>query len=452
MKIPVNKPSSRRPAAGDEQGSIIIEVLVSSIMLVIVAVGVFSAFDAAARSTAEERHRAQAHSLAQSDLARMRTMRISDLSNLDESRVETVDGTPYTVDSIATFQTDATGTASCESGTASADYIQIRATVSWPSIGSRPPVVAQSLVAPPNGSVSPDTGALAVQIEDAENVGIEGVGLSGTGDGSFSGATGENGCAIFANLPEGNYTLSVSGSSLVDRDGSPPEPQSTSVVAESTNTVVLQYDDPGSIPVSFETRANGAGNDPVPSSADSVVVFNTGMTVAKTFGTPGTPLAEVSATSLFPFTSPYAVYAGTCDGDNPNPAGEPDPPAAIADVLVSPGGASPVTIELPALHLIAWSGTDAGSPGAAVEGAQVKLADTNCSPEDPLVRTFTTNTAGGLDDPGLPFSTYDVCVDDGLNHIEVDAVDVPFDAEDMEAGTDLDVYLGNAAAQSGACP
>ena len=338
-----------------EAGSMLIEVLVSALLLIMVAVGVFSAFDAATRATAQERHRARAHSIAQADLSRMRTMRISDLWGLNQTWTVTEDNQLYTVTSKAEIQTDATGTASCEEGVASADYFKISSKVTWSSIGNRPPVIAATLVAPPNGSVNPSTGALAVGVEDSQNVGIPGVGISGTGPSSFSGVTGENGCAIFGNLPAGNYTLTLSGiaSGLVDVDGNPPGPKDTSVVAESTNTVVFQYDSPGGLGATFQTKNYSNAN--VPSTADSILVFNTGMTAARTFGTPGTRLSPQNATSLFPFPSPYSVYAGTCEGDNPNPAELDPPPApgAIQSVTVPPGTTvtPPVLIQLPALHL-----------------------------------------------------------------------------------------------------
>jgi Tfp pilus assembly protein PilV len=433
----------------DQAGTALIEVLVGAILLVIVSVGAFDAFDAANRSTAEERHRARAHGIAQADLARMRSMRISDLSNLMQTRTVTEDGTPYTVDSRAEYQTDSTGTASCEAGAAAADYIKISSQVSWPSIGNRAPVVSASIVAPPNGTISANSGALAISVEDSRNEGIAGVGLSGSGAGAFSGSTGPNGCAVFGNLPAGNYTLTVAAAALVDRDGYPPQPQSTSVVAESTNTMVLQYDDPGSIPVSFRTRV--AGNL-VPSSADSVMAFNTGMTAGKAFGAPGSPAATITATPLFPFTSPYAVYAGTCAGDNPNPTGQPNPPgaAAIANVIVPQAGSQPATIELPALHLTVWSGTDASTPGSPVPDARVRVGDINCTDGGgaPFMRTLTTNSAGQLPDPGLPYSAYDVCADNGSKHVSVSGVNV----QDLNAGTPLDLYLGSGSAVTGACP
>lgn len=443
----------------NEAGSALVEVIVSAIVVILAAVGVFNALESASRSTAEERHRAQAHGLAQSDVARMRTMRISDLSNLDETREVVVAGTPYTIESIAAFQTDETGTASCEEGLASADYIQIRSTVTWPSIGTRPPVVAQSLVAPPNGSVSPDSGALAVQIEDAEHEGIEGVVLSGSqegGEGSFSGPTGPNGCAVFGNLPAGNYTLEVTDSSLVDNDGNPPEPEPTSVVAESTNTLALQYDQPGDIEIGFETWIDG---EPVEEAEfDSVVVFNNGMSVAKTFGTPGAPTNLVEATTLFPFTSPYAVYAGTCEANNPNPGAESEPPPSIADALVSPGGNTQVTLQLPPLDLTVWSGDGESEGEVPVKDAEVVVDDIGCPVESeaeeqsPLRRTFTTDETGGLGNPGLPYGEYDVCVFYGGKHVSLAGVEVPADPEDFEAGTVLEFFIGHPEAETGTCP
>lgn len=432
----------------DEQGSVLVEVLVSSILLVITAVGVFSAFDAGARSTAEEKHRAQAEGLAQADLTRLRTMRISDLSNLHETKVVTIEKTAYTVESAAEFQTDSTGTATCEDGVASADYIQIRSTVTWPSIGSRDPVVQQSLVAPPNGSVSAESGSLAIQIDNAKNEGIANVWLTGTGAGTFTGVTSEGGCAVFGNLPAGNYTLVLSGPTLVDPDGEAPEPQSTSVVEESTNTLSLQYDEPGEIDVAFETRIGG---ELVPSEAGSVVAFNSGMSAAKIFGS-GTPSPEVAATSLFPFASAYSVYAGSCEENNPSLAGESVSEGAIAEPIVPAGGSVTATIELPALHVVAWNGTGVAEPGERVAGAEVEVEDTKCTEGGPQVRTYVTDSNGELPDPGLPFSTYRVCVAAGGKHVDKAGIAVPEKPEELEAGTIHNVFLGSVEAETGACP
>jgi Tfp pilus assembly protein PilV len=433
-----------------ERGSILLEALVSGILLVITAVGVFSAFDAGTRSSAEERHRAQAEGLAQADLTRMRTMRISDLSNLHESKVVTIEKTPYTIKSAAEFETDKTGTASCEKGTSSADYIQIRSTISWPSLGTRAPVVEQSLVAPPNGSVSEHSGSLAIQLENGENEGLAGVGLTGTGPANFAGETGETGCVIFGNLPEGEYTLTpaITGVNLVDPNGVPPQAQTTSVVGESTNTLALQYDEAGEVNAEFTTTVGGKQ---VPAKADAIVAFNSGMKVARVFGTPGSRASKVEARPLFPFSSAYSIYPGTCNEDNP---GEAAPDAALGEVELPPGGSAAVTIQMPPLNLTVWSGKES-SPGSPVSGAAVKVVDTKCKNKGGQPLTYTTESAGHLEEPALPYSTYEVCAySSTLNkRNSKPTVTVPANPEAIEAGTTLNIYLGSGSgATSGPCP
>ena len=48
----------------EETGSVLVEAMVAAIMITITAVGVFSAFDTATRTTANERHRARAEAKA----------------------------------------------------------------------------------------------------------------------------------------------------------------------------------------------------------------------------------------------------------------------------------------------------------------------------------------------------------------------------------------------------
>jgi Tfp pilus assembly protein PilV len=451
-----------RRLRAEQSGMTIVEVLVASILVVAVSLGALGAIDAATRSTGEERNRARAHGVAQADQARMRSMRISDLANLNQTRTVTQENTTYTVVSRGDFVTDATGTASCEAGTASADYIKITSKVTWPSIGSRPPVLAESIVSPPSGSVTPDRGALAIEVLDADSNGVPGVPVSGSGAGSFSGATGPTGCVIIGNLPQGNYTLSVSGiaAGLVDRDGNPPDSHPTSVIGQSTNTVVLQYGDPGSIPVSFTTRVGG---NLVAAQGDSIMVFNTGMSTPKAFGTPGTQTSTITATPLFPFSSPVAVYAGTCEADNPNPDDDDPPPVpqAIASVSVPPGGSAPATIQLPGLTLNVYQGSTTSSSKAA--NARVRIADVNCpdAPTTAFKRTFTANSQGTLANVGLPYSAYEICADGVVsgstrrNYVRVSGSieSVPLNTPTaLSSGVSRNIFLSGTGWSSGSCP
>lgn len=435
--------------SGTQAGFALIEVLISAVIALLIAGAVFGLIESSARSAAEERHGSVAYAIAQEDQARLRAMQVSGLNNLNQTNTVSLNGTTFTVESQGVFVNDATGTSSCGQETSSADYVKITSTVTWPSIGSRAPATIRSIVAPPNGSLDPTHGTLTIAVQNGNGEGVPGVGMSGTGIGSFSGVTDSGGCAQFADQPAGNYTLTPSGpAGLVEKDGNSPAPSTVSVVAGATSTVALQYDQAGSATIDFQTRVAGKL---VPSSADSVVAFNTGMTTAKAIGTPAGPrVGSLVATPLFPFSSPDTLYAGACTGNNPNPEGEASPPgaAAIANVLVPAGGNVAGTIQLPALNLAVYAGTSA-IPGPAVAAAHVTIADDNCAVGGkPVKRTYTTDVNGGLGDPGLPWSTYDVCVDDGVRRQTAEKVTV----KDLLNGTALSIYMTGAGSSLGTCP
>jgi Tfp pilus assembly protein PilV len=441
-------PDAKTDRLRAEAGFSLIELIVAATILVIASIGIFSALEAAGRAGQDQRERAQAYQVAQQDQARMRAIKATQLLDYANTRTVTVDDTNFTVKSSSKIVTDSTGTQTCDSGTASADYLTITSTVTWPTIGTRPPVVIQSIIAPPNGTFDESTGALAVAVQDGQGLGVPNIALSGTGAGSFSGMTGDNGCAIFANLPAGNYTLTPSASTYVDKDGNQPGPVTTSVVAQSTNSVALQLDRPGSIDVTFLTKV---GSTLVPSQSDTIVAFNTGMTTAETFGTVGTEASTLSATPLFPFSSPDTVYAGTCTGNNPQltAAG-----VSSKSVTVNAGGpAVPAQLTLPALNLTVWKGTSSINTVGPLSGARVTLTDKNCSVNGSGVkRVFTTNSSGNLPDPGVPWSVYDVCVSGIPSGTTVRRVTTTnLAVKDPTIPTTLNVYLGGSAT-TGACP
>ena len=81
------------------------------------------------------------------------------------------------------------------------------------------------------------------------------------------------------------------------------------------------------------------------------MVFNTGMSTPKTFGTPGTLATRSPPTRCSRSARPTPCTPAPARGDNPNPNDDEPPPvaAAIASVAVPPGGSAPATIQLPAL-------------------------------------------------------------------------------------------------------
>jgi Tfp pilus assembly protein PilV len=400
--MPLARLRSRAP---EQAGFALIEVVISALIAVIAAGAVMALLSTTARSAADSRHRAQAYAVAQEDQARMRGMRVPTLYRYAQTRVVTVDGTPYTIESSSKFINNTTGDdLTCGTGSSSVDFVKISSTVSWPGMRSGEGATIQGLVAPPNGTLNPSAGTLVILAANAAGTPISGIGFSGSGPGSFSGSTTASGCAIFLEQPSGEYTLTLSGvgTGLVDQDGNAPAPKKVKISAEVTNTINLLFDKPGNVPLAFKTR--GYNGTVVANKTDAFLAFNTGMSSAELFGAPeGTRFSEKTATSLFPFTSPDSFYAGTCTANNPESG------AGIVSTVVPNGGtAATKTIQMPPLYLTVKK------EGTAYNGAEVVVYDNNCETGGHEVqRSFTTATvnsgAGRLPEPGLPWSTYTVC-------------------------------------------
>ena len=201
----------------DQGGFILIEVLVSAVILALVAGAVLTLFSATTRSAASERDHSVAYGIAQEDQARLRSMRLSSLNRLAQTRPVSLDGSTFTVESTGVFVNNETGSESCTQGSSSADYIRITSTVTGP--GMVQPVVLQSIVSPSNGSLDPTHGTLSFNATNGAGQPLSGVSISGSGTANFNGSTDFTGCANFADLPAGNYKFTTSAAGMINMRG-----------------------------------------------------------------------------------------------------------------------------------------------------------------------------------------------------------------------------------------
>jgi Tfp pilus assembly protein PilV len=396
---------ARSPSpAPNEAGFALIEVLISGLIAVVVAAAVMALFASTERSAADQRHRSQAYGVAQEDQARMRGMKVPSLYKYSlVNNPVVVDGVTYSVTSTGKYINDVTGDdLTCGSGSATVDYVKITSKVTWPGMRSGEEVVIQSLIAPPSGTLNPNAGTLSIVAANSKGNPISAIGVSGTGAGTFGGSTSAAGCAIFLEQAAGEYTLSLTGlaTGLVDQDGNAPAPKKIKVTSEVTNTVNLLFDTPGAVPIEFKTRNYSSSLSA--SSASSFIAFNVGMSTAKLFGAAeGTPFATKTAEPLFPFTSADVFYAGACTTNDPQSG------TARPSIVVPPSTTTAAqAIVLPSLWLTVKTDNSLAS------GAPVKIADTECetgSPSHDITRSYTTNSSGHLTNPGLPWSTYNIC-------------------------------------------
>lgn len=448
--------------AATEDGFVLIEILVSALVLLIASAGVVALLQTTVKAQGEQRHGSEAFALAQEDQARLSSMRLSALNHLDETRSVSLNKAEFKVRSLGVFVNDTTSTPSCGSGTSSADYVQITSVVTWPGMKSSERAKIESILSPSNGSLDPFNGTLAVSVANAALEPIANVSISGTGEGgTFSGFTDALGCATFPDLqavPNPNYTMTADGTAagVVNKDGLSTEQKVVGVAASDTRNTALQFDRPGTIPLNFKYRVGSTGTF-LPATADSVVAYNSGMTAARPLATPsGAREATVNATPLFPFTSAYTLYAGSCASNNPDPEGKNPAVAAAIATVVAPrdSSAAPTTIQLPALELIVKKS------GTALKGAKVTITDKVCKDTKGSLfkRTYTTNEAGkpsvsetGLAEPGLPWGKYEICASANISGTNKRKKEASVTVQNLAGATTLSIDLGSGTESGVVC-
>jgi Tfp pilus assembly protein PilV len=400
-------PARLRLRLATEDGGLIIEVIVAALLVGMLAIGIFSALDAASARTGAIKSRALASNVAQGDLERMRAMNLTDVSNLRETYTKTLDGVPFTVKSRADWVTDSSGTASCSSASsAKADYLKISSTVTWPAMAGLKPVVLTSVIAPPSGSFASNQGALAVQVLDPAGQPVAGKSVTLSGGASFSETTNELGCVLWGYLTAGSYTVTL-GAGCMDHVGNNPPSTAASVTGGATNTVTLECGLPSSISAVGDTVPRDVNGNSQPVQASPLrwlTLANSGLggTGTRLFGN-GSPVTSITGSPLYPFTDPYAVYAGNCAAMRPDLS--PNTGTTVMQIAPPGGSAGPVTVRLPAINVDVDNGSTTQLSGATVTATVNSTAMPGCSG----TFTFTTNSGGQITDPGVPYGTYNLC-------------------------------------------
>ena len=391
-----------------EHGVTLVETLISALVLMGVIVAVFATLDTASSTTAVNRARTAAATLAERDQERMRGMSVTQLSNHHQTRTVDADGVTYTVDSRAEWVRDSTGGAEgCSSNAKQADYIRITSSVTSPIAGRKiKPVQLRSLVAPRVGQFGANQGTLAVKVTDELDQPVAGLGVGVTGPGTYNDATNAQGCAVFSHVPTGNYTVRINQAGWVDPSGVTSVAATGAVSAGAVNAVPLRYAPAATVTVNFDKSIGG-----VRGTAESrqLIAANPGVPAGvRQFSLPAAA-TSMTAANLFPFPDGYAFYSGTCAGA--------DPSRFVTDYFTNnPGftlvqrGANPVPVDVrePALNLRITRGPNQNS-AAPFKDAYVIIRSSECS-ETHVFDGLNPN--GTLPEPGLPFGTYAICADD----------------------------------------
>jgi Tfp pilus assembly protein PilV len=394
--------STARTRISAERGSLLIEVMVAAVLVAVIGVALFGALNSAAKVSGLTKTRAGAAAVAQDDQERLRATPVAVLNNLRQRRDPVGMGkVAYVVDSRADWIADAKGSTDCTSNGAAADYLKITSTVTAKNITLKP-VVVTSTVTPAPGTFTSNQGSLAVSVTGGNGVGQSGISATIVGPATDTELTDSNGCAFFGYEPVGGYDVTASASGYVDPNGNANATGTASVSGQAVATLPLTYDRAGQVKVNFKTTPDvGVEQN---SSQTSVGFGNAGVTIngGARFFPSGSPTQSITTTStLFPFPAAYSVFAGDCVGNIPPVGPTPD------NLIVLPGKLDHVQdVHVPSLNVVGKV------DGALTSGMTVTIKSTTagCTPKTYLPLR-TTNAQGRLDDPGFPYGTYTVCVD-----------------------------------------
>jgi hypothetical protein len=410
-----------------ESGFALVEVLVSSALLVLIALGIYTGIDGASGISGVSKARSIAASLAQQDLDRVRGLRLSELTTLNESNAQTAGGLSFTVVSRAEWVNDSTGTVgeACAPGGSTLHYIKAFSTVTWPRMGAALPVRLESLI-PVTASSYGSQGNLAVSVRNQAGSAMTAQSVTATGPGGTTRTvpTSSTGCAYFDFLPIGSYAFSFSRPGYVDTSGAASVSRTVSVNAGGTVAQDVLYDQAGQVRGNFETVRPGlAAGSTVTSTATAfhLSAERHGSAPSGAAVPPGTWAdSQVAAASsittprvFYPFPTAYRVYAGNCANNQP-PVG-----TTLGSVVVTPN-ASPadVAVRVPAINIRVTNSSNATvTTGTAAR--VTPTGTTGCTGTVPTYLPQTTVTTaqstalnapvGSLPNPGFPWGTYDVC-------------------------------------------
>jgi hypothetical protein len=376
---------ARSATARDEDGFMLMEVVISAFLVALIAIGTFAGLEGAGKAGADERAHAQASKLAQQDEERLRGLTTTQLAELVEKGSEvqptvTLGGTTFTVTSSAQFVSAESSSLTCETSGGSASYIQTTSSVRWIGLKSARPAVSQSSL------ISTLVTGLLVKVKNQNEEPVEGatVTLSGADTGTQS--TPASGCVLFPGLTAGSVTVQASKSGWVEVNGkSPPPSTSVTVVSERVETAEFQIAPPGGIQARFETY-NGVKYESA--EGDTFVASQAGIGEPSQFvaGTAGTygPTVE-SEKTLFPFAKskvaePYTVYAGDCPANAPETVTASGEKLKAREAKVEPNVVVSVNepLEVPTVNVKVYEGTSSSRKNPVSSPESVEIINLEC--------------------------------------------------------------------------
>lgn len=407
-----------RVDASDDAGLTLVELMVAIVLFGVAATGVAYGLQAATKSVRDNRMRVQAANLAARELEIVRnefaqpdgpqtlgassvTLNPHPLPGGTSSQPLNIDGAKFTLRRNVQWLPAGAGTSPCDGGSAvTYPSLAVHVQVSWQQMGLSKPVVSNTLLTPPKGTLNSPMSFVAVKVQGASGSGVSNlpVTLAGPG-GTESRNTASDGCAVFPVAVMGTYTASVSAAGYISFDGHPSASKTTTVTAgKLTQVPLISYDRAATL----QARMVSLSGHALPSPWPAITLFQPGLPspFTKKFTTSG---ADTTVGTLWPFTTGYSAWAGGCDQADPAKAGGTRPPS----VPLTPGAVETIDVTLAPVTVRVHDSLGAPVAGAVVEARPTDVA--NCQTGETVLTLGTVDGNGELK-TSLPAGAYTLSV------------------------------------------
>jgi hypothetical protein len=423
--------------AVDDAGFGLIEAVVASALLVILASALLGVITSQLRTSQSGRDRVSASSLAAREIEIVRqqfntgdsaastiinqTSPVSNQNPVDGGTVGSdiqINGDNFHVVRQVSWLPNGAGQSACDGGSAAAyPSVRVTVTVTWQHMNGAAPVVSQTILTPSKQLIkSTAAGYLAVKVTDAAggptpSVTVTAVGPAGTSTQS----TDDSGCAVFRLTSSGSYTVSLSKPGYVDINGNSSPSMTTSVSIGNLQRVPMTYDGILTLNASYTTQSGFS----VPSNLPPITLFNAGIQTNPSH----TESVQAAGTTtvisdLWPFSGGYTLWAGSCN--DADPAGSPTNGTRQAPVVGIHGSTVTAQVVLAPVRVTVLDASGDPIPGATVTA--VKPTDgspawnSGCGASDTPLSLGTTGSSGadaGVLNASVPYGEWVFETQDG---------------------------------------
>ena len=391
-----------------EEGFGLIELIVSLSVFSILMGGIVVTMTAGLGLARSNRERTVAANLASQDIDAVRQADFTSLVPGLSASTVAVDGVNFTLTRNLEWVNTNASSGECDSAGSVPQVMRATVDVSWTNMKTVQPVRTSTVLSPPVGSYDANLGHIAVRVRDRNAAPSPGVPVRIVGPGadetlSTTGTTAASpGCAFFAFLVPGSYTVTLGTNGYVDRQGVASPSQTVGVNSGQVASVAFDYDVAASLTATITGNFGGTPANSMPITLGNTGFLPTGTKVFTGVGTVRT------LSNLFPFVDGYTGWTGDCADADPlgkDAGGNRYWPSALRDDAfeVSPGSTAPVPVSAGTVQVNFTRASGSGS----VTIVAVHGNDTLCPAGETLtVATFTATTGTAL--IALPYGTWTI--------------------------------------------